>query len=66
MAGNQSRRLANVAAVSAALSDTGGRAGRLSYRGSDISELAGATCLIRPDSEDIGKRGRPRIPLEAR
>ncbi len=42
MAGNSSRGLADVVAASTALSDIDGRAGRLSYRGYDINELAGS------------------------
>jgi citrate synthase len=41
MADKPSRGLADVVAASTALSDIDGRAGRLSYRGYDISELAG-------------------------
>jgi len=42
MAEKPSRGLADVVAASTALSDIDGRAGRLSYRGYDINELAGA------------------------
>ena len=41
MAENPARGLADVVAASTALSDIDGRAGRLSYRGYDINELAG-------------------------
>ena len=41
MAEKPSRGLADVVAASTALSDIDGRAGRLSYRGYDINELAG-------------------------
>jgi citrate synthase len=41
MADKPSRGLADVVAASTALSDIDGRAGRLSYRGYDINELAG-------------------------
>jgi citrate synthase len=41
MAEKPSRGLADVVAASTALSDIDGRAGRLSYRGYDISQLAG-------------------------
>jgi citrate synthase len=41
MADKPSRGLADVVAASTALSDVDGRAGRLSYRGYDINELAG-------------------------
>jgi len=42
MADKPARGLADVVAASTALSDIDGRAGRLSYRGYDINELAGA------------------------
>src|SRR6202034_4379186 len=42
MAEKPSRGLADVVAASTALSDIDGRAGRLSYRGYDIHQLAGA------------------------
>jgi citrate synthase len=42
MAEKPSRGLADVVAASTALSDIDGRAGRLSYRGYDINQLAGA------------------------
>jgi citrate synthase len=42
MAEKSSRGLADVVAASTALSDIDGRAGRLSYRGYDINQLAGA------------------------
>ena len=41
MAERPARGLADVIAASTALSDIDGRAGRLSYRGYDINELAG-------------------------
>src|ERR1700722_10420396 len=41
MAEGPARGLADVIAASTALSDIDGRAGRLSYRGHDINELAG-------------------------
>jgi citrate synthase len=41
MPGKPSRGLADVVAASTALSDIDGQAGRLFYRGYDISELAG-------------------------
>ena len=41
MADKPARGLADVVAASTALSDIDGRAGRLSYRGYDINELAG-------------------------
>src|SRR3984885_8311735 len=42
MAEKPSRGLADVVAASTALSDIDGRAGRLSYRGYDIHQLAGS------------------------
>ena len=45
MAEKPSRGLADVVAASTALSDIDGRAGRLSYRGYDINELAGAAAF---------------------
>ncbi|HEX7996000.1 MAG TPA: citrate/2-methylcitrate synthase, partial [Streptosporangiaceae bacterium] len=42
MAQQPSRGLADVVAAATALSDIDGLAGRLSYRGYDINELAGA------------------------
>jgi citrate synthase len=43
MADKPARGLADVVAASTALSDIDGRAGRLSYRGYDINELAGSS-----------------------
>jgi citrate synthase len=57
MAEKPSRGLADVVAASTALSDIDGRAGRLSYRGYDINQLAGAATF-----EEIAyllQRGRP-------
>ena len=42
MAGKPSRGLADVVVASTAVSDIDGRDGRLSYRGYDIRQLAGA------------------------
>jgi citrate synthase len=57
MAEKPSRGLADVVAASTALSDIDGRAGRLSYRGYDINQLAGAATF-----EEIAyllQRGKP-------
>jgi citrate synthase len=62
MAEKPSRGLADVVAASTALSDIDGRAGRLSYRGYDIHQLAGAATF-----EEIAyllQRGTPPAPAE--
>ena len=59
MAESPSRGLADVVAASTALSDIDGRAGRLFYRGYDISQLAGSATF-----EEIAyllQRGAPRV-----
>jgi citrate synthase len=62
MAEKPSRGLADVVAASTALSDIDGRAGRLSYRGYDIHQLAAAASF-----EEIAyllQRGTPPSPAE--
>ena len=62
MAEKSSRGLADVVAASTALSDIDGRAGRLSYRGFDINQLAGAATF-----EEIAyllQRGSPPTRAE--
>jgi citrate synthase len=62
MAEKSSRGLADVVAASTALSDIDGQAGRLSYRGFDINQLAGAATF-----EEIAyllQRGAPPGPAD--
>src|SRR5262249_14534529 len=66
-AGQPSRGLADVVAAATAVSDIDGRAGRLSYRGYDINELAGSATFEEvayllqrgspPDAEDMSGYG---------
>jgi citrate synthase len=72
MAEKPSRGLADVVAASTALSDIDGRAGRLSYRGYDISQLAGtatfeeiAYLLQRGAAPDRGQLAGYRAELTA-
>ncbi len=72
MAEKPSRGLADVVAASTALSDIDGRAGRLSYRGYDISQLAGtatfeeiAYLLQRGSPPDRGQLAGYRAELSA-
>ena len=72
MAEKPSRGLADVVAASTALSDIDGRAGRLSYRGYDISQLAGtatfeeiAYLLQRGGPPDRGQLAGYRAELSA-
>jgi citrate synthase len=72
MAEKPSRGLADVVAASTALSDIDGRAGRLSYRGYDISQLAGiatfeeiAYLLQRGAPPDRGQLAGYRAELSA-
>ena len=67
MAQQPSRGLADVVAAATAVSDIDGRAGRLSYRGYDINELAGSATFEEvayllqrgspPDAEDLSGYG---------
>src|SRR5262245_59724557 len=67
MARQPSRGLADVVAAATAVSDIDGRAGRLSYRGYDINELAGSATFEEvayllqrgspPDAEDLSGYG---------
>ncbi len=62
MAQQPSKGLADVVAAATALSDIDGRVGRLSYRGYDINQLAGAATF-----EEIAyllQRGAPPSPAE--
>jgi citrate synthase len=62
MAGKPSRGLADVVVASTAVSDIDGRDGRLSYRGYDIRQLAGAVTF-----EEVAyllQRGAPPGPAE--
>jgi citrate synthase len=62
MAGKPSRGLADVVVASTAVSDIDGRDGRLSYRGYDIRQLAGAVTF-----EEVAyllQRGAPPSPAE--
>ncbi len=72
MADKPARGLADVVAASTALSDIDGRAGRLSYRGYDINELAGqatfeeiAYLLQRGAAPDRAQLDRYRAELAA-
>jgi citrate synthase len=72
MADKPSRGLADVVAASTALSDIDGRAGRLSYRGYDINQLAGtatfeeiAYLLQRGSAPDRGELAGYRAELAA-
>jgi citrate synthase len=72
MADRSSRGLADVVAASTALSDIDGRAGRLSYRGYDINQLAGsatfeeiAYLLQRGAAPDRGELAGYRAELAA-
>ncbi|SDH49673.1 citrate synthase [Sinosporangium album] len=56
MADNPTKGLADVVAASTALSDIDGKAGRLSYRGYDIHDLAGRTTF--EEAAHLLQRGR--------
>src|ERR1039457_544247 len=62
MADKPSKGLADVVAASTALSDIDGQAGRLSYRGYDIHQLAGAATF--EESAYLLQRGSPPDAVE--